>query len=206
MAQWLGESGLGLDDEWLYKQYMLYSSHGQSKDALAKIQKGAWEYDIVYPAYKCNMTDIMSGFGLIQLNRYEGLLKRRKEIIAMYDNTLLPLGVQSLQHFGEDFASSGHLYLTRIPGIGEVERNKIILKLAETGVSSNVHYKPLPMFTAYRNLGFDIKDYPNAFDMYKNEITLPLHTLLSDEDVEYVCKSIKKVISLVLSSWSQGGD
>lgn len=185
---------VGLDDDWLYKQFMLYSLHGQSKDALAKTQKGAWEYDIVYPAYKCNMTDIMAGFGLIQLDRYEGLLKRRKEIIEMYDKALLSLGIQSLQHFGEDFASSGHLYLTRIPGIGEEKRNEIIVKMAEAGVACNVHYKPLPMFTAYKNLGFDIKDYPNAVDVYTNEITLPLHTLLSDGDVEYVIESLKRVL------------
>ncbi|MCY9006784.1 DegT/DnrJ/EryC1/StrS family aminotransferase [Peribacillus frigoritolerans] len=196
---------LGLDDEWMYKQFMLYSLHGQSKDALAKTQKGSWEYDIVYPAYKCNMTDIMAGFGLIQIKRYEGLKKRRKEIIEMYDKALLPLGIQSLQHYGEDFASSGHLYLTRIPGISEAGRNEIIVKMAEAGVSCNVHYKPLPMFTAYKNLGFDIKDYPNAFDMYKNEITLPLHTLLSDEDVEYVIESYKKIINDVLSVGSQVG-
>ncbi|PRS39095.1 capsular biosynthesis protein [Bacillus sp. RJGP41] len=196
---------LGLDDEWLYKQFMLYSLHGQSKDALAKTQKGAWEYDIVYPAYKCNMTDIMAGFGLIQLNRYESLMKRRKEIIEMYDKALLPLGIQSLQHYGEDFASSGHLYLTRVSGIGEAERNEIIIKMAEAGVSCNVHYKPLPMFTAYKNLGFDIKDYPNAFDMYKNEITLPLHTLLRDEDVDHVIESYKKIINDVLSAGSQVG-
>ncbi|SER71048.1 DegT/DnrJ/EryC1/StrS aminotransferase family protein [Psychrobacillus sp. OK032] len=183
-----------LEDEWLYKQYMLYSLHGQSKDALAKTQIGAWEYDIVYPAYKCNMTDIMAGFGLVQLNRYEGLMKRRKEIIEMYDNALLPLGIQSLQHCGEDFSSSGHLYLARIPGIGEVERNQIIIKMSEAGVACNVHYKPLPMFTAYKNLGFDIKDYPNAYEVYKNEITLPLHTLLTDEDVVYVIDSLKNVI------------
>ncbi|MEV5037253.1 DegT/DnrJ/EryC1/StrS family aminotransferase [Peribacillus frigoritolerans] len=196
---------LGLDDEWLYKQFMLYSLHGQSKDALAKTQKGAWEYDIVYPAYKCNMTDIMAGFGLIQLNRYESLMKRRKEIIEMYDKALLPLGIQSLQHYGEDFASSGHLYLTRVSGIGEAERNEIIIKMAEAGVSCNVHYKPLPMFTAYKNLGFDIKDYPNAFDMYKNEITLPLHTLLRDEDVDHVIESYKKIINDILSAGSQVG-
>ena len=188
---------LGLDDEWLYKQFMLYSLHGQSKDALAKTQIGAWEYDIVYPAYKCNMTDIMAGFGLIQLNRYEGLVQRRKEIIEMYDKALLPLGIQSLQHYGEGFASSGHLYLARIPEIGESERNVIIIKMAEAGISCNVHYKPLPMFTAYKNLGFDIKDYPNAFSMYENEITLPLHTLLSDEDVEYVIETFKKIMNEV---------
>lgn len=185
---------IGLDDEWLYKQFMLYSLHGQSKDALAKTQKGAWEYDIVYPAYKCNMTDIMASIGLIQLDRYEGLLQRRKEIIEMYDRALLPLGIQSLQHYGEDFTSSGHLYLVRIPGIGEKERNEIIVKMAEAGVSSNVHYKPLPMFTAYKNLGFDINNYPNAYSVYKNEITLPLHTLLSDRDIEYICDSLKIII------------
>jgi dTDP-4-amino-4,6-dideoxygalactose transaminase len=186
---------LGLDDEWLYKQFMLYSLHGQSKDALAKTQKGAWEYDIVYPAYKCNMTDIMAGIGLVQLNRYESILKRRKEIIELYDNALLSLGIQCLQHYGEDFASSGHLYLTRIPGIDESERNEIIDKMAEAGISCNVHYKPLPMLTAYKNLGFDIKDYHNAFDVYRNEITLPLHTLLTDEDVEYVIDILKKVLN-----------
>ncbi|MBS4178120.1 DegT/DnrJ/EryC1/StrS family aminotransferase [Lederbergia citrea] len=185
-------NGLGLDDEWLYKQFMLFSLHGQSKDALAKTQIGAWEYDIVYPAYKCNMTDIMAALGLIQLNRYDGLMERRKKIIEMYDRALLPLGVQSLQHYGEEFASSGHLYLARIPGISEGERNNLIVKMAEVGISCNVHYKPLPMFTAYRNLGFDIKDYPNAFDMYRNEITLPLHTLMSDSDVDYVCEHLKR--------------
>ncbi|MEH6949325.1 DegT/DnrJ/EryC1/StrS aminotransferase family protein [Bacillus sp. JJ634] len=195
----------GLDDDWLYKQFMLYSLHGQSKDALAKTQKGAWEYDIVYPAYKCNMTDIMAGFGLIQLDRYDVLLKRRKEIVEMYDKALLPLGIQSLQHYGENFESSGHLYLVRIPEIGEDERNEIIRKMAEVGVACNVHYKPLPMFTAYKNLGFDIKDYPSAFDVYKNEITLPLHTLLSDEDVKYVVESFKKVLNEVLSNDFQVG-
>lgn len=188
----------GLDDEELYKQFMLYSLHGQSKDALAKTRKGAWEYDIVYPAYKCNMTDIMAGIGLMQLNRYDGLLKRRKQIIEMYDNAMSELGIQSLQHYGEDFTSTGHLYLARVTGIGEAERNEIIVKMAEAGVACNVHYKPLPMHTAYKNLGFDIKDYPNAFDMYKNEITLPLHTLLSDEDVEYVVESLKRVLGEVL--------
>ncbi|MCQ6534403.1 DegT/DnrJ/EryC1/StrS family aminotransferase [Bacillus mycoides] len=184
----------GLNDEWLYKQFMLYSLHGQSKDALAKTQKGAWEYDIVYPAYKCNMTDIMAAIGLVQLNRYEELMKRRREIIEMYDKALLPLGIQSLQHYGEEFTSSGHLYLVRIPGINEVERNEIIVKMAEMGVTSNVHYKPLPMLTAYKNLGFDITNYPNAFNMYKNEITLPLHTLLTNGDVEYVCQILKVVM------------
>ncbi|MFP3668926.1 DegT/DnrJ/EryC1/StrS family aminotransferase [Priestia sp. SIMBA_032] len=186
---------LGLDDEWLYKQFMLYSLHGQSKDALAKTQKGAWEYDIVYPAYKCNMTDIMAGFGLIQLKRYESLLKKRKEIIKTYDKALLPLGIHSLQHYNENFSSSGHLYLTRIPGINEAKRNQIIVKMAEAGIACNVHYKPLPMFTAYRNLGFDIKDFPNSYNQYVNEITLPLHTLLSNEDVEYVIENLKRILN-----------
>lgn len=185
---------LGLDDEELYKRFMLYSLHGQSKDALAKSQKGDWEYDIIYPAYKCNMTDILSAIGLIQLERYEALLEKRKGIIKAYDRALLPLGVKTLQHFGKDYTSSGHLYLARTPGIGENKRNEIIVKMAEAGIATNVHYKPLPMFTAYRNLGFDIKDYPNAFDMYKNEITLPLHTLLCDKDVEYVVGRLKKLV------------
>ncbi|HZG73597.1 MAG TPA: DegT/DnrJ/EryC1/StrS aminotransferase family protein [Chondromyces sp.] len=184
----------GLDNEWLYKQFMLYSLHGQSKDALAKTQKGAWEYDIIYPAYKSNMTDLTAGVGLAQLNRYENLMKRRKYIIEMYDKALLPLGIQTLQHYGEDFNSSGHLYLTRIPGISEEERNEIIIKMANVGVACNVHYKPLPMFTAYKNLGFNIDDYQNAFNVYKNEITLPLHTLLSNEDIEYVINSFNKII------------
>lgn len=192
------KNDLGLDDEYLYKQFMLYSLHGQSKDALAKTKKGSWEYDIMHLAYKCNMTDILASFGLIQLNRYEWLLKRRKEIIEMYDKLLLPIGIQRLQHYGNNFASTGHLYLARIPGSEEVQRNEIIVKMAEAEVACNVHYKPLPMFTAYKNLGFNIEDYTNAYNMYKNEITLPLHTLLSDEDVEYVCESLKKAISEVL--------
>ncbi|GFP74213.1 DegT/DnrJ/EryC1/StrS family aminotransferase [Clostridium fungisolvens] len=192
-------SDLGLDDEWIYKQFMLYSLHGQSKDALAKTQKGAWEYDIVYPAFKCNMTDILASFGLIQLSRYEGLMGRRKIIIEAYDKALSQIAVESLVHYGEDFASTGHLYLARIPGIGEVERNEIIIKMAEAGIATNVHYKPLPMFTAYKNLGFDIKDYPNAYKQYANEITLPLHTLLSDDDVEYVCESLKIAMGHVLN-------
>lgn len=183
----------GIDDDELYNRFMLFSLHGQSKDALAKVQKGAWEYDIVYPAYKCNMTDIMASIGLVQLERYENLLARRKEIIEIYDEHLIPFGFQTLQHYDKDHISSGHLYLVRIPGAGEKERNHIITKMAEFGVSCNVHYKPLPMFTAYRNLGFDIKDYLNAFNQYVNEITLPLHTLLDDEDIDYVIDSLKNV-------------
>ena len=190
---------LGFDDDELYKQYMLYSLHGQSKDALAKTQKGSWEYDIVYPAYKCNMTDISAAIGMVQLDRYDGLKKRRQEIIEMYDAALLPLGIEALQHYGINFASSGHLYITRIPNISEAERNEIIIKMAELGVATNVHYKPLPMFTAYKKLGFDIQDYPNAFNIYKNEITLPLHTSLSNEDVEYICEKFKYVIDEAIS-------
>ncbi|WP_078593642.1 DegT/DnrJ/EryC1/StrS family aminotransferase [Evansella clarkii] len=184
----------GLDEEWLYKQYMLYSLHGQSKDALSKTQKGSWEYDILYPAYKCNMTDVMAGIGLIQLKRYEQLINRRREIIEMYDKALSPIGIKTLKHYDDNYLSSGHLYLARIPGINEDERNGIISKLAEKGVSSNVHYKPLPMFTAYKKLGFDIREFPNAYKQYANEITLPLHTLLSDEDVEYVIRSFISVV------------
>ena len=195
---WRGD--IGLDDDLMYNQFMLYSMHGQSKDALAKTQKGAWEYDIIYPAYKCNMTDILAGFGLIQLSRYDGLIKRRREIIEMYDRALLPLGIQSMQYYGEDFASSGHLYLARIPGIGEIERNEIIVKMAKAGVACNVHYKPLPMMTAYKNLGFNISEYPNALAQYQNEITLPLHTLLSNEDVEYVCRSLKRALREILNN------
>jgi dTDP-4-amino-4,6-dideoxygalactose transaminase len=188
---------LGLNDRELYKKFMLYSLHGQSKDALAKTKKGSWEYDIVYPAYKCNMTDIMAGIGLIQLSRYDGFLKRRRQIVKIYDNAMLDLGIKFLKHSGEDNISSCHLYLIRIPGINEIKRNEIIVKMSERGICCNVHYKPLPMMTAYKNLGFDIKDYPNAFDMYKNEITLPLHTLLKDEEVEYVNKCLKKILTEV---------
>lgn len=185
---------LGFDDEWLYKQFMLYSLHGQSKDALAKTQKGSWEYDIIYPAFKCNMTDILAGIGLVQLKRYDELLKRRKCIIEKYDKAISEMGVLSLQHYGEDFISSGHLYIVRIPGIKEEDRNKIIVKMAEVGIACNVHYKPLPLFTAYKNLGFDINNYPNAYNQYINEITLPLHTLLTDEDIDYVCENFRKLV------------
>ncbi|OEF99790.1 capsular biosynthesis protein [Vulcanibacillus modesticaldus] len=183
-----------IDNDEVYKKFMLLSLHGQSKDALAKTKLGAWEYDIVYPAYKCNMTDIMASLGLAQLQRYPEILKRRKQIIEMYDKALLSDEVDTLKHYGEDFSSSGHLYLVRLLGKDEKYRNKIIEKMAEKGIATNVHYKPLPMHTAYKNLGFDIKDYPNAFDMYKNEITLPLHTLLTDEQVEYVLKTFKSIV------------
>ena len=183
-----------IDNDELYHQYQLLSLHGQSKDALAKTQVGAWEYDIIGPWYKCNMTDIMAAIGLKQLDRYPSLLARRAEIIARYDAMCDELGVKHLVHSGENFQSSNHLYLTRIPGVGDKERREIIVKLAERGVNCNVHYKPLPMMTAYRELGWDIKDFPNALNYYSNLITLPLHTLLSDEDVEYVIENYKEVV------------
>ena len=184
----------GIDNEEIYRQYMLLSLHGQSKDALAKTQLGAWEYDIVIPGYKCNMTDIMAGIGLAQMKRYPGLLARRREIITRYNKALEALPVTVLQHYGEDFASSGHLYLVRLNGKDEAYRNDLIVRMAELEVATNVHYKPLPMHTAYRNLGFSIGDYPNAYQMYHNEVTLPLHTCLTDEQVEYVLDSFIKVL------------
>lgn len=183
----------GLDNDKLYNQYMLYSLHGQSKDALAKTRIGAWEYDIRYLGYKCNMTDIMAAFGLAQLERYEKMLRRRQEIIERYDMALHPMGVRTVRHF-EDGKSSGHLYLARIPGMGEEQRNALIVKMAEAGVATNVHYKPLPMMTAYKELGFDISEYPNAYAQYENEITLPLHTSLSNEDVEYIISSLERAL------------
>ena len=184
----------GVDDEWLYKQFQLMSLHGQNKDALAKTRLGAWEYDIVYPAYKCNMTDIMAAIGLVQLERYPGMLARRREIIGRYDEALRDCGVQVLDHYGDDHESSGHLYLTRLLGRDETFRNGVIERMAEREIACNVHYKPLPMMTAYKNLGFDIKDYPNAYNQYRNEITLPLHTCLTDEQVGYVIENFKELI------------
>ena len=188
----------GIDNDELYHQYQLLSLHGQSKDALAKTQVGAWEYDIIGPWYKCNMTDIMAAIGLRQLDRYPQLLARRGEIIRRYDEMCDELDVKHLVHSGENFQSSNHLYLTRIPGVGDKERREIIISLAERGVNCNVHYKPLPMMTAYRELGWDIKDFPNAFDYYSNLITLPLHTKLSDEDVEYVIENFREVVGAYL--------
>jgi len=184
----------GIDDEKLYNEFMLLSLHGQSKDALAKTRLGAWEYDIVYLGYKCNMTDIMASLGLGQLQRYSDILKRRKQIITMYDDGLKGCNVASLRHYGDDFSSSGHLYLLRLLDKDEAYRNKVIEEMAEKGIATNVHYKPLPMHTAYKRLGFDIKDYPNTYNMYRNEITLPLHTLLSNEQVEHVIGVLKSVI------------
>ena len=173
-------------NEMLYRISQLLSLHGQNKDALAKTQLGAWEYDVIGPWYKCNMTDIMAGIGLAQLSRYQGMLDRRRHIIGVYDNALKDLPVAVLNHYGEDFAGSGHLYITRLLGRTDEERRAVIVKMAERGIACNVHYKPLPMMTAYKALGFDIKDFPNAYNLFVNEVTLPLHTRLTDEDVDYV--------------------
>ena len=186
-----GETWDGL----LYRVSQLFSLHGQNKDALAKTQLGAWEYDVIGPWYKCNMTDIMAGIGLAQLSRYKGMLERRRHIIEVYNNALKDLPVAVLNHYGEDFAGSGHLYITRLLGRTDQERRDVIVKMAERGIACNVHYKPLPMMTAYKALGFDIKDFPNAFNLFINEVTLPLHTRLTDEDVEYVITNYVDIIS-----------
>ena len=185
---------LGIDDEWIYKQFQLLSLHGQNKDALAKTKLGAWEYDIVAPNYKCNMTDVMAGIGLAQMKRYQGMLDRRREIIEKYNERLKDCDVQILNHYSENHASSGHLYLVRLLGKTVEQRNAVIEKMAERQIACNVHYKPLPMMTAYKNLGFDIADYPNAYAQYVNEVTLPLNTRLSDEDVEYVIENFVDII------------
>lgn len=184
----------GIDNEEIYHQVQLLSLHGQSKDALAKTQLGAWEYDIVGTWYKCNMTDIMAAIGLVQMKRYPGMLARRKEIIGRYDAAFHPLGVETLPHFTASHTSSGHLYITRVPGITLEQRNEIIIKMAERGVACNVHYKPLPMHTAYKNLGFSIEDFPNAYAHFENEITLPLHTCLTDEQVDYVIECYTDIL------------
>ena len=184
----------GIDSEDLYNQFMLWSLHGQNKDALSKTKSNGWEYDIKIPGYKCNMTDIMASIGLAQLKRYSQLLERRRTIIEKYNEVLKDCNVQVLNHFDEKHMSSGHLYLVRLLGRNEEERNNFILKMSEQGIPTNVHYKPLPMMTAYKKLGFDIKDFPNAYEMYKNEITLPLHTLLDDEQVNYIVKCFKEIL------------
>ena len=184
----------GVDDDWIYNQFMLLSLHGQSKDALAKTKMGSWEYDIVSPFYKCNMTDITAAMGLAQLARYDDMMKKRKVFIGMYDAAFKPLGIKVLKHYTKDYTSSGHLYMVRIPGIGCTVRNNIIIKLAERGIAANVHYKPLPMMSGYAAMGFEIKDYPNAYGVYKNEITLPLHTCLEKEDVLYVIENMKEIL------------
>ncbi|CDF57742.1 DegT/DnrJ/EryC1/StrS family aminotransferase [Thermobrachium celere] len=183
----------GIDSNEIYKEYMLLSLHGQSKDALSKTRLGSWEYDIIYTGYKCNMTDIMASIGLAQLKRYAELLKIRKRIIEMYNEGLKDLNLHILEHYGNNFCSSGHLYLVRLLGKDEKYRNMFIEKMAEKGIPTNVHYKPLPLLTAYKKLGFKIEDYPNAYNMYKNEVTLPLHTLLTDEQVAYIINTFVEI-------------
>ena len=184
----------GFDNNDIYHRLQLLSLHGQSKDALAKTLLGAWEYDVVGTWYKCNMTDVAAAMGLAQMKRYPEMLKRRKELINAYDKAFKPLGIEVLTHYDEDYSSSGHLYITRVPGITSEQRNEIIIKMAERGIACNVHYKPLPMHTAYKQLGFDIKDYPNAYAYFANEITLPLHTCLTDEEAEYVIQNYCDIV------------
>lgn len=184
----------GIDDKAVYKQLQLFSLHGQNKDAFNKFETGSWEYDIVGIWYKCNMSDIVAAVGLKQLERYGDMLNRRRELIGKYDSEFLPLGIKTLCHYNDKHESSGHLYITRIPGVSETERGEIIKRMADCGISCNVHFKPLPMFTAYKQLGFDIKDYPNAYDFYKNEITLPLYSTLSDERADYVIEQYKEIL------------
>ena len=185
----------GLNDDELYHQLQLFSLHGQSKDALAKTQLGAWAYDIVGPWYKCNMTDIAAAIGLIQMKRYPALLARRKQIIERFDAAFRPLGVETLNHYTADYQSSGHLYITRVPNASLERRQEIIVKMAERGIATNVHYKPLPMMTAYKQLGFDIANYPNAYARFANEITLPLHTLLTDDDIAYIIEQYLDILT-----------
>lgn len=185
----------GINDAEIYKQLQLLSLHGQNKDALAKTKLGGWEYDIIGTWYKCNMTDIMAGIGLAQLKRYPEMLRRRRQIIERYNVALAPYNVEVLNHYSNDHCSSGHLYLVRLNGATVEQRNDVIVKMAERGIATNVHYKPLPMMTAYKALGYDIKDFPNAYDQYHNEITLPLHTRLTDEDIEYIISNFTEIIS-----------
>ena len=184
----------GIDNGEIYKKLQLFSLHGQSKDALEKTKLGAWEYDIVGTWYKCNMTDVVAAIGLVQLDRYPDMLKRRAEIVEKYDAALRPLGVATLEHYTDEHSSSGHLYITRIPGISAEERNEIIIKMAEAEIACNVHYKPLPMHTAYKSMGFDIKDFPNAYDNFANAITLPLHTRLGDEEVDFIIENYTRIL------------
>ena len=184
----------GVSNADIYKQLQLLSLHGQSKDALAKVQLGAWDYDIVGTWHKCNMTDVAAAIGLAQMNRYDAMLERRREIIGRFDAALKPLGVKVLEHYTDDHCSSGHLYLTRVPGATFEQRGEIIQKMAARGIACNVHYKPLPMHTAYKNLGIDIADYPNAYAQFVNEITLPLHTRLTDEEVQYVIDNYVEIL------------
>ncbi len=190
----------GVDDEEIYHKLQLLSLHGQSKDALAKTRLGAWEYDVVGTWYKCNMTDVAAAIGLAQFRRYPAMLARRREIVAKYDAAFRPLGVQTLDHITDEYVSSCHLYITRLPGVSYAERGEIINEMAERGVACNVHYKPLPMHTAYKSMGFDIKDYPNAYDYFANEITLPLHTCLTDEEIDYVIKNYSEIVKRYLKN------
>lgn len=183
----------GIDNEEIYRQYQLLSLHGQSKDALSKTKLGSWEYDIIGPWYKCNMTDILGSLGLAQMKRYKSLLERRREIIEKYNEAFGKEGIYFINHFDKDHKSSGHLYISRMPGFDEEKRNKFIENMAKEGIATNVHYKPLAMMTAYKNLGFDIKDYPNAYNFYKNEVTLPLHTKLTDQQVDYIINAVLKL-------------
>ncbi len=185
----------GVDDDEFYRRIQLWSLHGQSTDALTKARLGSWEYDIMEPGYKCNMTDIMAAIGLAQFERYPAMLARRREMIGAYDAAFKPLGLSVLKHYPEDRVSSGHLYITRVPGIGDATRREIIVKMGKAGVPCNVHYKPLPMHTAYRKRGFDIKDFPNAYAHYENEITLPLHTKLTDEEQAYIIETYRNILS-----------
>ena len=184
----------GIDNEEIYKQFMLLSLHGQSKDALAKAKIGGWEYDIVFPGYKCNMTDIMASLGLSQLQRYPSLLKRRREIIELYNQGLKGCNIDILEHFGNEYSSNGHLYMVRLNGKNEAARNHVIIQMAKKGIATNVHFKPLPLLTAYKKMGFNIEDYPNAYEMYKNEISLPMHTQLTDEQIRYVVNCLEKIL------------
>ena len=187
----------GISDDELYRMVQLFSLHGQSKDALAKTKLGAWEYDIVGPWYKCNMTDIMAAMGLVQMKRYPDMLLRRKAIIERYDKALKAAGIETLDHYTDLHQSSGHLYITRVPNISTEQRQAIIEKMAEQGIATNVHYKPLPMMTAYKNLGFDIENYPHAYAHFANEITLPLHTRLTDEEVDYIIENYIQIVTTI---------
>lgn len=184
----------GIDDSWLYQQFQLNSLHGQSKDALSRTKLGSWEYDIVTTAYKSNMTDLTAAIGLVQMKRYPAMLKRRKELIERYNQELTGLNLQLRDHFNSEHISSAHLYQVRLLGYEESDRNDVIIKMAERGIACNVHFKPLPMMTAYKKLGFDISNYPNAYNQFKNEITLPLYSKLTDEQIEYIIKNFKEVI------------
>ncbi|MCX4313387.1 MAG: DegT/DnrJ/EryC1/StrS family aminotransferase [Clostridia bacterium] len=188
----------GIDDNDVYRNLQLLSLHGQNKDALAKTQLGAWEYDIIGTWYKCNMTDVAAAMGLAQFESYPQMLKRRREIIEKYDRAFTPLGIKVLSHYADGHCSSGHLYITRVPNVTVDGRNEIITRMAQKGIACNVHYKPLPMHTAYKRLGFDIKDYPNAFAQFENEITLPLHTCLTDEEVDYIIDNYVKIVQEVV--------